>query len=104
MGGGGTLYPGVDCPPLPQVNSDNMFIETRCENCFQYSLEWLSETSNNQAILNPFYHNNKVKVKNLFSIDPKQRIMTEDIHDKYKHATITTKLRNVINVSLLRLK
>ena len=28
----------------------------------------------------------------------------EDIYDKYKHATITTKLRNVINVSLLRLK
>ena len=29
--------------------------------------------------------------------------MTEDIHDKYKHATSTTKLRNVINVSPLRL-
>ena len=43
----------------------------------------------------------KSKVKNLFSIN---RIMTEDIYDKYKHATITTKLRNVINVSVFRLK
>ena len=30
--------------------------------------------------------------------------MTEDIHDKYKHATITAKQRNVINVSVFRLK
>ena len=22
--GGGALYPGVDCPSLPQVNSDNV--------------------------------------------------------------------------------
>ena len=43
----------------------------------------------------------KSKVKTLFSID---RIMTEDIYDKYKHATIITKLRNVINVSVFRLK
>ena len=46
----------------------------------------------------------KSKVKNLFSIDPERRIMTEGIHDKNKHATITTKLRNFINVSVFRLK
>ena len=37
--GGGTIYPGV---------------ETRYENYFQYPLEGLSETSNNQALLIPF--------------------------------------------------
>ena len=38
-GAGGTLYPGVECPPLPQVNSD----------------------SNDKALLNPFYHYIKMK-------------------------------------------
>ena len=51
-GVGETLYPRVDYLPLPQVNS--MFIETRHKNCFQYLLEGLSETSNNQALLIPF--------------------------------------------------
>ena len=35
-----------------------MFIGTR--NCFQYPFEGLSETSNNQALLIPFYHNIKM--------------------------------------------
>ena len=30
-------------------------------NCFQYPREGHSETSNNQALLNPFYHNIKMK-------------------------------------------
>ena len=36
-----------------------MFIETRHENYFQYLLEGLSETSDNQAL--PLYHNIKMK-------------------------------------------
>ena len=51
VGGGGTLYPGVDCPSLLQVNSDYMFIEMRYDNCFQYPLVGLSETSNDQEAL-----------------------------------------------------
>ena len=39
--GGGALYPGVDC--------------------FQYPLEGHSETSNGQALLNPFDHYIKMK-------------------------------------------
>ena len=31
-------------------------------NCFKYSLEGHSETSNDQALLNPFYHCIKMKV------------------------------------------
>ena len=34
---------------------------TRYENCFQNLLEGLSETSNNQALLNPFYRNINMK-------------------------------------------
>ena len=30
-------------------------------NCFQYPLKGHSEASNNQALLNPFYHNIKMK-------------------------------------------
>ena len=56
--GGGTLYHRVECPPLPQVNSECV---QRYENCFQYPLEGHSKTSNNQALLNPFYH--KIKMK-----------------------------------------
>ena len=32
------------------------------KNCFQYPLEMLSETSNDQTLLNPFYHYIKMKV------------------------------------------
>ena len=49
-GGEWALYPGIECPPLLQVNRDE--IE-------EYPLERFSETSNNQAIINPFYHNKK---------------------------------------------
>ena len=59
MGGGDTL-PWVECPPLPQVNSDCSSGRDR-RNCFQYPLEGLSETSNNQALLIPFYHYIKMK-------------------------------------------
>ena len=59
--GSRTLYSGVDCTSLPQVNSDYMFIEMRYDNCFQYPLEGLSETSNNQALLIPFSINIKLK-------------------------------------------
>ena len=33
-------------------------------NCFQYPLEGHSETSNDQALLNPFYHYIKMKAYN----------------------------------------
>ena len=52
--GGGTLYPGVDCPPLPQANIDYVHRDEIMRNCFQYLLEGLSETSNNQSFLIPF--------------------------------------------------
>ena len=50
----GTLHPGVDCPPLPQANIDYVHRDEIMRNCFQYPLEGLSETSNNQALLIPF--------------------------------------------------
>ena len=58
--GGGTLYPRVECPPLPQVNSD-CSKGGDMRNCFQHPLEGHSETSNDQALLNPFYHYIKMK-------------------------------------------
>ena len=48
---GGTLYPGVQCPPLPHVNSDSVHRDEIGE---IVSLEGLLETSNNQALLNLF--------------------------------------------------
>ena len=52
-GGEGTLYTGVECPPLLQVKSGCVHRDER-RNSFQYLLEGLSETTNNQALLNPF--------------------------------------------------
>ena len=54
----GTLYLGVECPTLLQVNSDSVHRDEIGE-IFKNHLEGFSETSNNQAILNPFYHNKK---------------------------------------------
>ena len=57
---GGTLYPWVDCPPLLHVNSDYVHRDKIGEIVFSILLkgcvhrEGLSETSNNQALLNPF--------------------------------------------------
>ena len=54
--GGGTLYPGVDCPPSPpppppQANIDYVHTDEIMRNCLQYPLEGHSETSNDQALL-----------------------------------------------------
>ena len=56
--GWGALYPGVRCSSLPQVNSDCVH---RDEICFQFPLEGHTETSNGQALLNPFHHYIKMK-------------------------------------------
>ena len=50
---GGTLYHRVDCPPP--------LIGTRYEKLFQYPLDGHSEISNDQALLNAFYHYIKIK-------------------------------------------
>ena len=59
--GGGGLFPGVECPPLLHVNLYYVYRNKIRKKYFQYPLERISETSNNQAILNPFYHNIKMK-------------------------------------------
>ena len=38
-GGRGTLYPGVDCPPLPQAYIDYVHRDEIMRNCLQYLLE-----------------------------------------------------------------
>ena len=51
----GTLFPGVDCPTVPQANIDCVHRDDIGE-IVSSPLEWHSETSNDQALLNPSYH------------------------------------------------
>ena len=51
---GGTLYPGVECPPLPQVNSDSVHRDEIGEIISSILLKGFLEISDNQALLIPF--------------------------------------------------
>ena len=57
LGGGGTLYPRVDCPPLPHCQGSQGRDREKLgpgrdrRNCFQSPLEGHSESSNDQAFI-----------------------------------------------------
>ena len=53
-GGGGDTLPRSRLSHLPQANIDYVHRDEIMRNCFQYPLEGLSETSNNQGFLIPF--------------------------------------------------
>ena len=53
-----SLYPGIDPPPPPPIDYVH---RNEMRNYFQYPLERHSETSNDQALLNPYDHYIKMK-------------------------------------------
>ena len=54
VGGGGTLYPGVDRPPLPQVNSDYVHRDEIGVNVFSILLKGFQKLQLTRLFSIPF--------------------------------------------------
>ena len=53
-GGGGTLYPGVECPSLPQVNSDSVHRDEIWEIVSSILLKGIKKLQMTRLFLIPF--------------------------------------------------